>query len=391
MRFRIAGGVAIAILAVLGIGVFLAAFTVSPAQQALVLRFGQPIDQIDAPGLYFKVPLIDNVVYIEKRILDLNSPPLNIIASDQKRLVIDAFGRYRITNPLLFYQAVGTVEVAQQRLSGILDSAIRRVLGAASFQSIVRDDRAGLMASITQQVNEQLGAVPPLNPGANNAAGPGQVSNLGIIMVDVKIRRADLPDANSQAIYARMQTQRQQEATQIRSTGLQAAQTRTAEADRVASVTVAEANRTSEQLRGDGDAQVSRIFAQAFSRDPEFFAFYRSLQAYATGLAANDTRLVITPDSEFFRFFADPLGGGVRDSIPTVDAPRIPVPPPAAALVPPPAIAPAIPAAPTTPPSAAVTPPAAITPSPAPPPAVPPATVVPTPPAAVTPAAPAGP
>jgi membrane protease subunit HflC len=305
MRARLFGGLGLVIIAVIGLVLYFSFFVVPQTQQALVLRFGQvvapigqPLAPVTDPGLYFKLPFIDNVVYFEKRILDLDSPPLEIIASDQKRLVVDAFGRYRIVNPLLFYQSAGTVGIANLRLSDVLNSAVRRVLGDATFVQVVRDERATLMLRITDQVNQQA-------------------QNLGIDMVDVKIKHADLPEANSQAIYQRMQTERQREATEIRAEGEQQARRIRAEADRAATVIVAEANRESEQLRGDGDAERNRIFAEAFGKDPEFFAFYRSMLAYQQGLGQNDTRMVLSPDSEFFRYFNDVTG----ESAPAAAAP----------------------------------------------------------------------
>ena len=289
MRRGIFGGLGLVILAAIGIVLYLGVFIVDQTQQALVLRFGQVVRPISEPGLYYKVPLIDNVVYLDKRILDLDSPPLEVIASDQKRLVVDAWGRYRIVNPLTFYQSVGSVALADSRLSVILNSAVRRVLGDASFIQLVRDQRADLMSRITVQVDRE-------------AAG------LGIDVIDVKIRRADLPEANSQAIYQRMQTERQREATEIRAQGEQAARRIRAEADRQATIIVAEANKESEQLRGEGEGRRNTIFAAAFGADPDFFAFYRSMQAYQQGLSGTATRLVITPDSEFFRYFNDATG-----------------------------------------------------------------------------------
>jgi len=304
MRRTIFSGVGLAIIAIVGFIAYLSFFTVSQTEQALVLRFGDPVRVINEftapgatpsnvadshPGLYYKLPLIDNVVHIDKRIVDLDSPPLEIIASDQKRLVVDAFGRYKIVNPLLFYQKVGTIEGARSLLSSYLNSAVRRVLGDASFIQLVRDERADLMHKITEQVDRES-------------------QGIGVQMVDVKIRRADLPTENSQAIYQRMQTERQRQATEIRAQGEQAARRIRAEADRTATVIVAEANGQSSTLRGDGEAEVNRIFAAAYGKDPDFFAFYRSMQAYQTGLKAGDTRLVITPDSEFFRYFGDSQG-----------------------------------------------------------------------------------
>ncbi len=296
MRRGIFGGLGLVILAVIAFVLYLSIFIVDPTQQALVLRFGEvvspiglPTRAVEKPGLYWRLPLVDNVEYFDKRILNLDSPPLEIIASDQKRLVVDAFGRYKIVDPLKFFQSVGTVQVAQSRLAVILNSAIRRVLGDASFIQLVRDDRAQLMSRITQQVGNET-------------------QGLGIQMIDVKIRSADLPEANSQAIYQRMQTERQRQATEIRAQGEQAARRIRAEADRQATVIVADANGESERLRGEGEAKINEIYAKAFSKDPEFFDFYRSMQAYQAGLKSSDTRMVLSPNSEFFKYFGNSAG-----------------------------------------------------------------------------------
>jgi membrane protease subunit HflC len=296
MRRGIFGGAGLIVVAAVAFLFYLSMFIVDPTQQALVLRFGEvvapigyPTRAIEEPGLYWRLPLVDNVEYFDKRILDLNSPPLEIIASDQKRLVVDAFGRYRIVDALKFYQSVGSVEIADSRLSDILNAAVRRVLGEASFIQLVRDDRAQLMGKITKQVG-------------------GQATGLGIQMIDVKIRSADLPAANSQAIYQRMQTERQRQATEIRAQGEQAARRIRAEADRQATVIVADANGESEQLRGEGEGKVNAIYAKSFSKDPEFFDFYRSMQAYQTGLKSSDTRMVLSPNSEFFKYFGGSNG-----------------------------------------------------------------------------------
>lgn len=289
MRARLFGGLGLAILAVIGLVVYLSLFVVQQTEQALVLRFGEPVRVILSPGLFAKLPLVDNVEILEKRILDLDSPPLEIIASDQKRLVVDAFGRYRIVDPLRFFQSVGTIAVADQRLSVLLNSAVRQVLGEATFESVVRDERSDLMSRIKARFNRES-------------------QSLGVEVVDVRIRRADLPEANSQAIYQRMQTERQREATEIRAQGEQAARRIRAEADRSATVIVAEANRESEQLRGDGDAARTAIFAEAYGANPEFFDFFRSMQAYQAGLRPDATRMLISPNSEFFRYFNDATG-----------------------------------------------------------------------------------
>lgn len=309
MRQSIFGALGLFVLVAAAIVLYLATFVVDPAHQALVLRFGAPIRVEQDPGLKFRAPLVDNVVYLERRILDLDSPSLEVIASDQKRLIVDAFARYRIVDPLRFYQSVGSIPVAQQRLSGFLTSAVRSVLGEASFTQVVRDVRSDLMGRIAREVDSR--------------AEP-----LGIQVVDVKIRRADLPEANSQAVYARMETERQREATEIRALGTQIATGITANADRQVTVLLAEANRSAEQTRGAGDARATCIFAEAFGRDPEFYAFRRSMEAYIAGLGDSNTQLVITPDSEFFRYFGSPTGQGIAQAQPG-PVPVAPTPGPA--------------------------------------------------------------
>ena len=289
MRFGIAGGallVAILLAIIVGYG---ALFTVHQTRQALVVRLGQPVRVVTTPGLHFKWPLIDNVITLDKRILDLENPAQEVIASDQKRLVVDAFARYRIQDPLKFYQTVGSVEGANSRLSTLLNSGLRRVLGETTFTHVVRDERAALMGRLREQLDREA-------------------SNFGIAVVDVRIRRADLPEQNSQAVYQRMQTERQREAAEFRAMGAQRGQEIRARADREVTVLIADATSRAEQIRGQGDAERNRIFADAFTRDPDFFNFYRSMQAYEVGLRQGETRLLVRPDSEFFRYFADPSG-----------------------------------------------------------------------------------
>lgn len=280
------GGIIVALAAV---ALYLSIFIVNPAQQALVLQFGEIRRAEQEPGLKFKIPFFQNVVYFDKRVLDLNMPLIEPILSDKKRLVVDAFARYRITDPVLFYQTVNNIGEANQRLSTFLQSSLRSVLARATFVQMVRDDRSGLMDQIRQDV-------------ASRAAP------IGIEVVDVKIRRADLPQTNSDAVFRRMQTERQREATEIRAQGAEQAQRIRSRAERDSTVIVAEAKRDAEVIRGDGDAERNRIFADAFTRDPEFFSFYRSMQAYAEGLKAGDTSMVLSPTSEFFRYFRDPSG-----------------------------------------------------------------------------------
>lgn len=289
MRLGIAGGIAAVLALVAVVVAWSAMFSVYQTQQALVVRLGDPVRVITEPGLHFKVPLIDSVIMIDRRILDLDNPVQEVIASDQKRLVVDAFARYRINDSLRFYQTVGTIERANAQLQNLLNSALRRVLGESTFEQVVRDERAGLM----NRIREQLGR---------------EVQNYGIDVVDVRIRRADLPEANSQAIYQRMQTERQREAAEFRALGNQRAQEIRSRADRDVTVLVAEATARADQIRGEGDAERNRIFAEAFTRDADFFAFYRSMQAYEAGLRSSDTRMLLSPESDFFRYFANPAG-----------------------------------------------------------------------------------
>jgi membrane protease subunit HflC len=289
MRLGIAGGIALVLLLVAVVLGFSSLFTVYQTQQALVVRLGQPVRVVTEPGLNFKVPLIDSVIAIDKRILDLENPAQEVIASDQKRLVVDAFARYRIQEPLRFYQTVNTVQGANLQLSSLLNAALRRVLGEATLTHVVRDERQQLMARVREQLDREA-----------------QV--YGISVVDVRIRRADLPEQNSQAVYQRMQTERQREAAEFRAQGSQKSQEIRSKADRDVTVLVAEATSKSEQMRGEGDGERNRIFAEAFGKDVDFFTFYRSMQAYEAGMRHNDTRMVLSPDSEFFRYFVDPSG-----------------------------------------------------------------------------------
>jgi len=295
MKLGIAGGV-LAVLAVIAAIVgYSSLFTVYQTRLALVVRLGQPVKIVTEPGLNFKLPLIDSVIYVDKRILDLENAAAEVIASDQKRLVVDAFARYRINNALLFYQSVGTVDAANSRLSTLLNAALRRVLGEATLTHVVRDDRSALMARVREQVDREAAA-------------------FGITVVDVRIRRADLPAENSQAVYDRMKSERKREATEFRAQGSQRAQEIRARADRDVTVIVAEAQSKGDTMRGEGEAERNRIFAEAFGKDPDFFAFYRSMQAYESGLRHNDTRMVLKPDSDFFRYFADPAGRPREDA-----------------------------------------------------------------------------
>ena len=285
--FAVCGLATLAFLVLLS--VYGASFAVYQTDQALVVRLGQPIRAIIQAGLNFKVPLIDSVIYIDNRILDLENPAQEVIASDQTRLVIDAFARYRINDALKFYQTIGTVNGANSRLSILLNSALRRVLGGAIATDIVRDRRGPLMALVRGQLENEA-------------------KLFGIAVVDVRIKRADLPMQNSQAVYQRMQTERQRQAAGFRAQGSQRSLEIRATADREVTVLIAQATAASEQMRGDGDAARNRIYAAAYERDPEFFAFYRTMQAYENALPVRNTRMLLTPNSDFFRYFGDPMG-----------------------------------------------------------------------------------
>ena len=262
-------------------------FTVDPTEQALVLRFGQPVrDLINDPGLYARAPFIDSVVYIDKRILALDNERQEVLVADNQRLEVDAFVRYRIEDPLLFYQSVFNVAGANAQLGGMLNSALRRTLSEASIIDIVKNKRDALMADIRDAV--RAGA-----------------KRFGLEVIDVRIKRADLPEENSEAVFRRMQAERQQAAATFRAQGVQQAQQIKAEADRKVTVTIAEAQQQSDQIRGEGDGERNRIFAEAYGADPDFFAFYRSMQAYDAALKT-DGRAIISPKSDFFRYFSTP-------------------------------------------------------------------------------------
>jgi membrane protease subunit HflC len=279
---------AIVLGAVLVILALTSLFTVHQTQQAIVLQVGQPRAVITAPGLHAKLPWpFQNVLTLDKRVLYLDLPAEEVIAQDRKRLVVDAFARWRITDPLRFYQSLANEEIAQIRLQPILGSNVRRILGSQTFAAVLSGERAKLMLDIKDGVN-------------------AQTRNFGIEVVDVRIRRADLPQQNSDAIYRRMQQERVREANEFRAQGEQISQEIRSKADRDATVIVAEATRQASITRGQGDGEKNRIFAQAFGQDPDFFAFYRSMNAYQASLKGENTTVILSPDSEFFRYF----GGG---------------------------------------------------------------------------------
>ncbi|MFZ9996149.1 MAG: protease modulator HflC [Pelagibacteraceae bacterium] len=274
----------IPVIIVLGVVLFQSAFIVQEINQAIVLQFGNPKRIITDAGLKFKLPFIQNVVYLDKRVLNLDNPPEEVIAADQKRLIVDAFARFQIIDPLKFYITVGNEMVARSRLSTIINSRIRGVLGTQELATLLSKDRAKQMSIIQNDVNEEA-------------------KSFGIKIVDVRIKRADLPQANSDAIFKRMQTERQREAKEFRAEGAEIAAKITSTADKDVTVLLANANKQSQILKGEGDGQRNKIFANAFGKDPEFFSFYRAMQAYETALIGGETSLVLSPDSEFFKFF----------------------------------------------------------------------------------------
>lgn len=292
---RILLGIIVALIGAVAAVAYFALFIVHQNEQALVLEFGKPKRVINQPGLHWKLPVVETVDYFDKRILDLDTQPQEVTASDQKRIVVDAFARYRITDPLRFYQTVRDERAVRSRLGPILESAIRRVLGATTFQNVVRDRREELMKRIAQSVN---------NEG----------KEFGLEVVDVRIKRADLPEQNSKNIFDRMRAERQREAAEFRAEGAAASNRIRATADREATVIKAEATKRGELLRGEGDAERNQVFADAFGKDADFFAFYRSMQAYEAGFQGGDTRMLLTPDSEFFRYFNAP--GGAQPAAP---------------------------------------------------------------------------
>ena len=303
-------GIAIAVLLLVAVVIsYSTFFTVYQTRQALVVRLGKPVRVITEPGLNVKVPFVDSVIYIDKRLLNIETQGQEVNVQSQgqsqsqgqprpdqtsvnsevgERVVVDAFARYRIIDPLKYYQTVGPTGASSQ-LSILLNSALRRVLSDATLNDVVRNRRDELMAQMRQQLDHD--------------AQP-----YGIQVVDARIRRADLPPQNSEKVYARMQSERQREAAEFRAEGNQKAQEIRAKADRDATVIVAEARSQGEQIRGQGDSERNKIFADAYNQDPGFFTFYRSMQAYDQSMQGGNTRLVLRPDSNFFRYFNDPSG-----------------------------------------------------------------------------------
>jgi modulator of FtsH protease HflC len=284
------GGIVLAILVVVAlIAVFTMTFIVHQTELALVKQFGAVVRFIDVPGLHTKLPWQDVVIY-PKLLLDFEPPAEEVIAADQKRLVVDAYARYRITDPLRFYQSVGTEDLVRARLGSIMTGSLRRVIGNVELQAVVSNKRAAIMRQIRDEVNDQA-------------------KNFGIDVVDVRIRHADLPEGNSQAIYERMKSERQREATQFRAEGKRRGDQIRAEADRRVTEILADARRQAQIARGDGDAVAIATYADAYQKDQQFYAFYRSLQAYRDSLTGDGTTLVLSPESDFFRYLENGPSG----------------------------------------------------------------------------------
>ncbi|HJO76212.1 MAG TPA: protease modulator HflC [Pelagibacteraceae bacterium] len=274
--------------AIIAIGflIYLSLFTVKEINQAIVLQFGDPKRVIAQPGLKVKIPFIQNVVFLDRRILSLDPYPEEVIASDQKRLIVDAYARFKIVDALKFYISVGDERVARSRLATIINSRLRSVLGKQSLATLLSEDRTKQMAIIQEGVN-------------------AEAAKFGIEIIDVRIKRADLPQANSEAIYKRMQTEREREAKEFRAKGAEMAVTITSTADKEVTVILANARKQSEIMKGEGDGIRNKIFADAFGKDPQFFSFYRAMQAYEKALVGGETSLILSPDSDFFKFFGN--------------------------------------------------------------------------------------
>ena len=283
----------IALIGLIVIGLYGALFTVNQTQQALVLQFGEPKRTIQEPGLAFKMPFIQDVVYYEKRVLSLIPQDAEeVILSDQKRLQVDAYARYQISDPLLFFQTVRNELGARGRLEAIIDSSVRRALGRETLASILTGQRNDITRSIGDEVN-------------------ASVASLGIKIIDVRLRRADYPEATSQNIFNRMKSEREREAKEFRATGEEEAQKIRADAEKTRTVIISEAQRTAQETRGAGDAEAIMIYAESFGQDAEFFSFYRSMEAYRNAMGKDGTSMVLSPSSSFFRFFKD-MSGSVQ-------------------------------------------------------------------------------
>ncbi|MGF1593099.1 MAG: protease modulator HflC [Kiloniellaceae bacterium] len=281
------------VIVVLGLAAYGSLFTVDERQQAIVMQFGEPKRVIPDPGLSWKIPLIQNVQYYEKRVLNLDPPGENILLSDQKRLIVDVFARYRISDPLLFFQTVRAEETARARLGTIVNGRLRQILGNSTLAAVLSEERTQILRELRDSVDQET-------------------RRFGITLVDVRIRRADLPDETRESVYNRMRSEREREAAEFRAQGYEQAQRITAAADREATVIRAEAERESSILRGQGEGLRTTVLNDAYGQDPEFFNFYRSMQAYSASLGTEGTYMVLSPDSDFFGFFNQARDGVAR-------------------------------------------------------------------------------
>jgi membrane protease subunit HflC len=279
--------ISIFVAMLVGLLVYSTFFIVKETHQAIVLQLGEPKKIYKDAGLYFKIPLIQNVHFLDKRVIDIDAPAEEVIALDQKRIIVDAYAKFIIIDPLKFYISVGNERVAQSRLASIINAKIRGVLGKENLVNLISTNRNKLMSQITKDVAEEA-------------------KDFGIDVIDVRIKRADLPSANSEAIFKRMQTERTREAKEFRAQGFEVGQTIKSIADKEVAIILADARKTAQITRGEGDGLRNKIFAEAFGRDPEFFSFYRAMQSYEKSLiSGSETSLVLSPDSEFFRYFGE--------------------------------------------------------------------------------------
>lgn len=278
-------GFALAVLLLLGQSIFI----IPETKQALVLQFGDPVEKHTTPGLKFKVPFIQQVTAFDRRVLDIDPPPEEVILADQKRLVVDTFARYKINDMLEFYKSLSTEQQANTRLNNIINSTLRSTLGNATLADVLSEKRGQLMAAVKQQVN-------------------ASVTRFGIEIVDIRIGRADLPEQTSQAIYARMRTERQREAAEFRAQGQEQAQEIRSKADKERTVLLAEAEKQAQLSRGVGDETAIKIYADAFKRDPDFYGFYRTMEAYRESLPGDNTTLVLSPDNDFLSYLKNESG-----------------------------------------------------------------------------------
>ncbi|CAN1606872.1 K04087 hflC; modulator of FtsH protease HflC [Candidatus Pelagibacterales bacterium] len=279
--------ISIFVAVLVGLLIYSTFFIVKETHQAIVLQLGEPKKVYKDAGLYFKIPLIQNVHFLDKRVIDIDAPAEEVIALDQKRIIVDAYAKFIINDPLKFYISVGNERIAQSRLASIINAKIRGVLGKENLVNLISTNRNKLMSQITKDVAEEA-------------------KDFGIDVIDVRIKRADLPSANSEAIFKRMQTERTREAKEFRAQGFEVGQTIKSIADKEAAIILADARKTAQITRGEGDGLRNKIFAEAFGRDPEFFSFYRAMQSYEKSLiSGSETSLVLSPDSEFFRYFGE--------------------------------------------------------------------------------------